>query len=620
MVILKNKFKQLKIVPIVGVEEFYSEPYFVGKSTDKGKKVFGIWRKALDEMFGTAEKTEIILTGAIGIGKSSVAMIAESYIAYRILLMENPHDYFGMLQDDPIVIAFINLTRSLSDSGNVQKFVNLIYNSKAFRDLGTKFSDKARIPLPIFSKGLQLISGSAFMQGYGIVGKNIITGTLDEISDMRDARSSSNKNILFSQKKAMRLYRTIAKRITSRFMKHTELAKLFLISSKQERDQFLEDYRKKVEDMKHVKVYDYALWDAKPTYYKSGRIFYLGVNSLFHTTITKDKRELPKDCKVYKIPLEHWDAFKLDAITALADLGGIGTNANRLIFFRNKVQLAKAFTGKRICREVLEVSLFDKEPILKAFKMEELELLKGKNLYLHIDLSKNQCRTGIAGSTVDSFKMITLDGEDRDLMDLDRSVQDQKDLKAAEGNPGLAQILLKEKSIRIPVVKVEFALALQAKDEIPISKIRDFIYTLSTMGINVVLVTTDGYQSVDMHQLLVQRGYKTELVSLDKTPTVFTTFRAWTYKELVILPKVRLLWNELKALIDVNGKIEHPEDGSKDVADAVAASVWSAITKQSNFTPKDKMALYKLCMGSLKAAPPSYDPNAKPKIDIKIMK
>jgi len=510
--LIKLGNRTIKIVPEVGIEEFFCEPYFIGESTRKdavkGGAIFGIWQKALKEIYSKREKSEVILTGGIGLGKSMCADIGIAYSIYRILRLENPQDFLGCMTDDSIVIAFINLTLDLSDSGNVVRVINMLQRSRAFTDLGVRWNTRTALPTPILPKNVMLTSGSAFAKGFGIVGKNIITGVLDEISEVR---SNAKSQIRFSQKKALDLYRTAARRIKSRFMKKCDFAKLYLVSSKQEKDQFLEQYVEKVKNEPHILVYDFPLWEARPENY-SGKKFYVGINKLCQPLIEDRMHKIPKNYKVYAIPVEHKPEFRLDPITALADIAGVNLNMHKMKFFRNLNKLKCAFLHANLCPDTIELSLYDDRDIISCFNMEELLKFSGQKLSIHIDTSWTKDLTGISASYLIGKEKVDLIENRDNYMDLMKDITGvinsagAADRRAGKNEDTIEEIpvvhplgkLVSQKTITIPRIRTLFALGIVPRDEIPLFKIRQFIYTLRKLGFKIAIVTMDGYQSVDM--------------------------------------------------------------------------------------------------------------------------
>ena len=101
---------------------------------------------------------------------------------------------------------------------------------------------------------------------------------------------------------------------------------------------------------------------------------------------------------------------------------------------------------------------------------------------------------------------------------------------------------------------------------------------LKRRGFQVARVSYDGFQSADSMQLLNAAGVRTKRVSVDRDEIAWRTLRDLIYEARISLPGSDLLVDELLNLRKlINGKVDHPSLGSKDLADAVAGSVLGAL-------------------------------------------
>jgi len=122
-------------------------------------------------------------------------------------------------------------------------------------------------------------------------------------------------------------------------------------------------------------------------------------------------------------------------------------------------------------------------------------------------------------------------------------------------------------------VKIDFATTITAPKggEIKFSSVRDIIYILKARGVPIVLVSYDGWQSIDSRQILEGQGYKVKILSVDRTLEPYETFKSQIYNRKIKYPNEEILVKELSNLELIKGKkVDHPPRGSKDVSDAVA--------------------------------------------------
>ena len=119
--------------------------------------------------------------------------------------------------------------------------------------------------------------------------------------------------------------------------------------------------------------------------------------------------------------------------------------------------------------------------------------------------------------------------------------------------------------------------------EIILGDVRKVIYRLrDKLGFRIKKCTTDGFESTDFRQQMRKHGISTEVISCDKSKLPYQDLHDAVMEERIAIPPyfvqldysdptlVDIVYRELSQLQDDGKKIDHPEDGSKDVADALA--------------------------------------------------
>lgn len=122
--------------------------------------------------------------------------------------------------------------------------------------------------------------------------------------------------------------------------------------------------------------------------------------------------------------------------------------------------------------------------------------------------------------------------------------------------------------------------------EIFLGDIRRIVYDLKDRrGFNIVTLTTDGFQSTDFRQQVERKRIHTDQVSTDKTTLPYFDLLDAISEDRIAIPPymvplswdqpelVDILFREISQLVEEGNKIEHPPEGSKDLADAVACVV-----------------------------------------------
>lgn len=126
-----------KEVP-VGIDEFICNPYYLGKTNREGEAVYPYWRQTAHNIFGAGNRySEIVLSGATRIGKTSTMTIILAYMLYRLMLYRNPHEYFKKKEVSRFTIAFANLTMELAQGVCYREFNDTLKECPFFNDHGS---------------------------------------------------------------------------------------------------------------------------------------------------------------------------------------------------------------------------------------------------------------------------------------------------------------------------------------------------------------------------------------------------------------------------------------------------------------------------------------------------
>jgi hypothetical protein len=130
---------------------------------------------------------------------------------------------------------------------------------------------------------------------------------------------------------------------------------------------------------------------------------------------------------------------------------------------------------------------------------------------------------------------------------------------------------------------IDFMLRIQAppNGEILFSDIREMIYDLDKRcRFHIAYISFDGWQSIDSIQILNQKGYNCETLSVDKDTAAYDTLKEKMQEGKLKTYRYEPFIQEIRRLELVEGKkIDHPPKGSKDVADAVAGVVYNIVDK-----------------------------------------
>ncbi len=212
------------------------------------------------------------------------------------------------------------------------------------------------------------------------------------------------------------------------------------------------------------------------------------------------------------------------------------------------------------------------------FKDGFIEGLSGRYCAIHVDLAKGKKFIGgdCAGITMSHPEEFVPRIHPKALSFLERIGFDisSKDTAPRKG------------------VVVDFSLQLVAprEGEIQFADVIEFILHLRKIGIKIFKVTYDGWMSVGEVQRLLINGINADQLSVDKTTGPYDTLKDSIYMGLIRGAHNPILIRELEELIvNDKGKIDHPdtswkrletegvEEGSKDVSDSAAGSIYTCI-------------------------------------------
>lgn len=567
----------------VDIMTFISSSEFLGSMLGKGKLVYKPWVDMLLDVMTEDTILEVVLTGAIGTGKTYGSTIGIAYTMYRVMCLRDPWGYFGLADGGKMSVVFFNLTKSLSDSGSYATLQNFILNSPWFLKHGSiRGRENTYLDIPLFQYKL----GSPYARGFGTLGNNVIAASMDEIDNSSDSAKQKDKLI--------KAYEETVRRFKSRFVVNEEtLGKFFLSSSKQDGASFLNIFIKQRQNSKHVYVCDVALYEAKPKNY-SGETFSVMVGDSFVPSKILDYEQdvmkaLTDGHKVIQVPVEHREDYINDIVGALRDISGVSVEGSRRFkLFASELFLKECYDEDKVDPiEMMTVTtgLQDPVPLIKHINLDAIRTSRGTPRYIHMDIafSGNGDAMGLSMAGVSGWKTAMVEHEDG-------SFTKQK----------------------VPIVETDFVMRLKARpgDEIPIHKCRKLVLDLRSAGFNIKLFSADlKLASADTTQILEKAGIATKYISLDRTPEYYNIFRDLVFEKRWICHEHEYLHFEYKNLEKdrASGKVDHPDKveeivfmddgsaqeyimlGSKDIADACTGAVVSAIKDVE--TPPDTDAL-----------------------------
>ena len=565
---------QLRTVP-VSIDEFLESSDFVG---GLDMEVWPQIRKDVrlvcpDIWAGAPRVAEYIDSGATGTGKTMKAHLVQAYHLYLTQCLKKPQRFYQQAESTPIVFTMASSNVSTTRDVLFRPFRDMVANMKFFRKHTSWNRDKTSVLE--FSNGIRVEPVSATNQG--IIGRAVLCAHVDEANYMQVVERSAKAEHQSGKGRydqAELFYKQVRLRRQGRFPSRLPLPGLIILSSSIRHDaDFLERRIEQVNSTVSVddqtgetvrgepgvEIFRHKQYDVQPAERFSTETFRLLVGTPeYPTRILEDHEQagtdFPEDGRVELVPVDYRYEFMHRPEDALRDVCGISSVAlSPFIMQRQKIGEAMDRWMERgnehpVLRD--NVDLVDHGmPVLVPDKLDaDQETVR----FAHIDLSKTGDRCGIAVVRVD--EMIEL-----------------------EVQTGLWQMQ--------PYLTVELAVSIQPSQakELDIAAVRNWVVALQTEhSVPLYRITYDGFNSAESIQAVRALGIRSKVISMDRTDEPYEMMKRALYQDRLDLPPNPILKQELTQLDkdETTGKIDHPKTGSKDISDAVAGAVFSAVTSR----------------------------------------
>ena len=539
----------------VSMKTFLTDPYYMG---EPAKDLYEPLRNDLIEIFDCGRGySEIIFTGAIGVGKTYASAFGIIRVIYELSCLRNPQRSSGIANKTGISIVCLSVNENQAIKVVLENIGMKLEQSPYF---------KAKFPFEILKKEIRFpndieVTAHATTDT-SVLGKNIISAFIDEINFIGKNRKVDMQLI----DRAEALYNQIKRRIRSRFEKRP--GPVFLCSSKQTLDDFINKRVANAISTKDPKVFvrDYAKWLLAPDLYCGERFYILVGNENIYSKILEDeeveqyKANLPSGTLLIDVPIELKPEFIRDLEGSLRDTAGIST-VTITPYIQQRGKILDAVDSDRehpFTVETLDPSKKDGKfrwdlmvRPASATNPNTIPIMHpAAARHLHIDIGITNDCAGICMSHIGSWD------------EVDRCTQD-------------GQVY----SQTVPIYHVDFMLQVKppAGGEIIIEDLGNFVYDLIKKGYMLTAISMDSPYARQMIQTFKKQGLNAYAQSVDKTMDPYNALKTALYENRVRYYHYLPLIKELRKL-QVNWKIQkvdHPAGGSKDVADALAGVIFT---------------------------------------------
>ena len=485
--------------------------------------------------------SKALITGGIGIGKTTIASIVLPYLCHWVLCLKDPQDYLNLLPGSRI--AFMQMSTSEDQAKEV-----LFGDIKARIKHSPWFRDNAQID-PAYKNQIRFEGDIWILPGDSaettFEGYNILGGIVDE---MDSHKVTPNRDY------AQAGYETIHARITSRFQ---ERGFVLLIGQMKKADGFAARMYEEYEREDDSYAARLTIWESlgwKRFLKDDGTRDSFWYDTKRKTIVPSGIAEELKTENLIEVPMVYYSDFKNNPEKALRDLAGIPPAVgDPFISLTHKIEDARDRWKER--HNGLTT------PLRPDGKFEDwFRATDSLKRVCHIDIGYS-AQGDAAGLAVGHVReVVEIDGERKPYIVYDLLMR----MKALPGS------------------------------EIMIGDLRRIVYYLrDELGFRIKKVSLDGFQSTDTLQQLRKRRFETESVSVDKSMLPYSDLRDALYEDRIEFPQymvhlrhgdmklVEIAYKELSELEDKGNKIDHPATGSKDVADAMAGVAYTLMGDRS---------------------------------------
>jgi hypothetical protein len=347
-------------------------------------------------------------TGAIGTGKSTIALFTTAYQLYVLSCLKDPHQLHSLDPASEIVFAFQSLNKMLAESIDYKRFRAMIEGSAYFahhfpfqKSLGSEM---------VFPKNIVVrpLSGNV----NAAIGSNIFCGIIDEVNFMAVVEQSKKAADGGAFDQANEMYNAIVRRRKSRFMAaggHLP-GVLCLVSSKRYPGEFTDRKQAEARDeiartgKTRIFVYDRRVWEIKPegTYGQERFELFLGDVARKPRILETGAEVAAEDAHlVMEVPGEFRSEFTRDILSAIRDIAGSATFALHP-FIVNTEAVAKAFGIRQSVLSTQETDFVAARALLYPNRI----LRPDEPRLAHVDLGLTGDSAGVAVGWVEGFAKV----------------------------------------------------------------------------------------------------------------------------------------------------------------------------------------------------------------------
>lgn len=547
----------------VSIKTFIEDDFFLGRIL-RGN-IFPVVQEDLEELY-SGPYFEVLLKGAIGWGKTTMAYIGIAYDIYKVSCLKSPADAFGLIPGTSV--SFLNIAVRMQQARKIffAGLMNIISSSPYFNK---KFPYDKKIQSELrFPNAVNAYPVAANEQS--MLGAGVFSAAMDEVNFFQVVEKSAQDPEGGTYDQALALYNKISSRIRSRMNQRGTLpGHLWIISSSRYPTEFTEKKALEAITDKTIFVREHTVWETKPRQFFMAETFEVEVGTLRKKSrVLKGGEEHVDRTRIINPPMDFYHDFMRDPDKAVQDLAGIATSTIRP-FIAQREMIGKMFdagdaAGLKHPYSAITVTLQD-----------PTERLIPANLHWVQSVFKERGRPD---------KMVTSVFSGPYFFHVDLALTGDAAGLCICHVVGSKQVLRgwgpERRFETKPIIRVDLALQIVAPQggEILLSSVRGILYQLRELGMQFGKGSYDSWNSAESLQTLASEGFTVETYSVDREASAYEEVREAIYDERILCYKHPILETELATLVfnEKKLKVDHTVGGSKDVSDGLAGAVHHA--------------------------------------------
>ncbi|MGA9452320.1 MAG: hypothetical protein WBW41_13360 [Verrucomicrobiia bacterium] len=586
------------------IDQFVDDDYYLGSSLHRTLTNEGLWPWWREWLVQNASLGSflhnLVISGAIGSGKTLVMV---TLILYRIAVcatLRDPYAFYGLSRGSPLHFLVLSLSKDTLRSTAWRTALQLMERSPFFQELLSSDRGRPQANLEMIlrvnagTQGEFRITFAGGSKQQHQIGRNVLCVGLDEGNFRLEQDPDMYAFDLFRDLRARMLSRI---RRIGAFMPGLSI----VVSSAAGESCFTEELIRQIDndgDANGQHVVRPALYRIKPGLKLcpwSFKVAY-GLPNVEPTIlcgcysdsgqpitpsgdcppeIAGPHESVPAGAGVELVPGDYYDEFAHSPRKHLQQLSGISLGgSNRL------------FPTLADIERCLENSTEEGVLVPSAATIISISDENQRQIWDDLDL-----KTFVRAAGRDTFEPIRHPSRRR-YAHLDLAISGLAGLAichlADRVRSGPAPTPVETQSARL-VVEYDFILTLTGGKTRPIcyDKIfQFFLWLRKSCGYVFGLVTADSFQSEHLLQSLYAEGIATECRSVDRDKKAYLAWRAAFQENSIRLYRQQQLLKEAAALVELDTKIDHPSNGTKDTTDAAAGAFLNAISSEEIKTLK----------------------------------